>query len=107
MTTVIEKDKVLREAYRNYHQLQQYVQATGNHCLTYKGLTISFYDLDKNINKLSPRKKEAFYLNVIIDMKQKDVAERMGITCVSVGQYVAQACSQLAELYFEGEVQDD
>jgi len=107
MIIQLEKDKVLREIYRNYHQLKEYVQNTGNDTITHKGLTISFFDLDKNINKLSPRKKEAFYLNVIIDMKQKDVAEHMGITCVSVGQYVAQACQQLAELYFEGEKENE
>ena len=103
MTALVEKDKILREVYRNYSQFKEYVRATGKDTIEYKGLTISFFDLDKNINKLSPRKKEAFYLNVIVDMKQKDVAEIMGITCVSVGQYVAQACQQLAELYFEGE----
>jgi DNA-directed RNA polymerase specialized sigma subunit len=103
MTNIVEKDKVLREVYRNYNQFKEYVQNTGNDIIEYRGLTISFFDLDKNINKLSPRKKEAFYLNVIVDMKQKDVAEVMGITCVSVGQYTNQACEQLAKLYFEGE----
>jgi DNA-directed RNA polymerase specialized sigma24 family protein len=103
MKTTVEKDKVLREVYRNYNQFKEYVRATGNDTITHKGITISFFDLDKNINKLSPRKKEAFYLNVILDMKQKDVAEIMGITCVSVGQYTNQACEQLAKTYFEGE----
>ena len=100
-----ERDKVLREIYRNYKQILEYIKATGESTIHHNGLTISFFDLsiEEYLNKLSPRKKEAFYLNVILDMKQKDVAEEMGITCVSVGQYVSQACAQLAELYFKGE----
>jgi len=49
---------------------------------------------------LSVRKEQAFLLNVILDQRQEDVAEQMGITTVSVGQYVKQACLQLSEYYF-------
>jgi hypothetical protein len=100
----VQPHKVMRELYRNYMQLREYVRATGQYSLEHRGLTISFYDLGKGLNDLSPRKKEAFYLNVILDKKQKDVAEIMGITTVSVGQYVEAASRQLAEMYFsEGE----
>lgn len=99
----IQKHKVMRELYRNYLQVQEYVRATGEHTLTHRGLTLSFFDLGKGLSELSPRKKEAFYLNVILDKKQKDVAEIMGITTVSVGQYVEAAARQLAEIYFEEE----
>lgn len=63
-------------------------------------LTLSFWDLQGALNALSPRKKEAVFYNVILDQKQKDVAARMGITTVSVGQYVEQAMLQLSEDYW-------
>jgi DNA-directed RNA polymerase specialized sigma24 family protein len=63
-------------------------------------LTISLFDLQKGLKGISDRKREAFYYNVILDMKQKDVAAIMGITTVSVGQYVEQAVLQLSERYF-------
>jgi len=97
----LQNHKVMRELYRNYMQFQEYVRATGNHAISHRGLTISFHDLGMGLNDLSPRKKEAFYLNVILDKKQKDVAEIMGITTVSVGQYVESASKQLADIYFK------
>ena len=63
-------------------------------------ITVSFWDLQGILNKLSPRKREAVFYNVILDKKQKDVAEIMGITTVSVGQYVEQGMLQLSEDYF-------
>jgi DNA-directed RNA polymerase specialized sigma24 family protein len=66
-------------------------------------VTISFWDLHRGIKELSPRKREALFYNVILDEKQRDVADRMGITTVSVGQYVEQAVMQLAEQYFTDE----
>lgn len=96
----LQNHKVMRELYRNYLQFQEYVRSTGKHAITHRGLTISFHDLGMGLEELSPRKKEAFYLNVILDKKQKDVAEIMGITTVSVGQYVESASRQLAEVYF-------
>lgn len=116
--TADQKHLILREAYRNYLSFEQYVSDTGRDIIEYSipvsetsdewvSITISFTDLQralKNFEKkgtiLSSRKEEAFYLNVIRDMRQKDVAEIMGITTVSVGQYVEQACRQIAELYF-------
>ena len=58
------------------------------------------WDLQGALKNLSARKREAVYYNVILDKKQKDVADIMGITTVSVGQYVEQAMMQLAEEYF-------
>lgn len=63
-------------------------------------ITISFWDLHNALDKLSKRKREAVYYNVILDWKQRKVAEEMGITTVSVGQYVEQAMLQLADHYF-------
>lgn len=63
-------------------------------------LSVSFWDLQGLLRRLSPRKREAVFYNVILDKKQKDVAEIMGITTVSVGQYVDQAMLQLQKGYF-------
>jgi len=71
-----------------------------NEVIEHKGLSISFSDLKHGLEDLSPRKREAFFYNVILDWKQKDVAEHMGITTVSVGQYVEQAMIQLSKRYF-------
>jgi len=72
-------------------------QRTGDWSIEHKGLTINFLDLQSCLKKLSPRKKQAVFYNVIMDEKQKDVAARMGITTVSVGQYVEQAMLQVAK----------
>lgn len=92
--------KRLREALRHYTEFKAHVSATSQHVFEHDGIQISFYDLQKGIKELSPRKKEALFYNVILDWKQKDVAEIMGITTVSVGQYVDGAVQQLAKRYF-------
>jgi DNA-directed RNA polymerase specialized sigma24 family protein len=66
-------------------------------------LSISLWDLQNGLKELSPRKRQAFFYNVILDKKQKEVAEIMEITTVSVGQYVEQAMLQLSERYFAEE----
>jgi DNA-directed RNA polymerase specialized sigma24 family protein len=74
-------------------------------------VSVSFTDLERALKSyndemrregtvLSKRKEQAFYLNVIRDMLQRDVAEIMGITTVSVGQYVEQGMMQLCDYYF-------
>lgn len=63
-------------------------------------VSISFWDLFEGLKELSPRKREAVWYNVILDQKQRDVAKKMSITTVSVGQYVEQAMIQLSERYF-------
>ena len=71
-------------------------------------VTLSFWDLHGALKDLSPRKREAVFYNVILDKKQKDVAKIMGITTVSVGQYVEQAMLQLSEEYFaDMEIEDE
>lgn len=125
-----EKDarhKILREAYRHWPEFKALVTYStpdppsgkyGNqqmvmnsqrgdlkHVIEYGGITLSFFDLERALveARLAPRKREAFFWNVLMDMKQKDVAEKMGITTVSVGQYVEQAMLQIAEVYFASE----
>jgi len=92
--------RVLREIYRHYVDFQDYYQRTGNDIIEYKNYTISFLDLKSNLGQLSKRKKEAFFYNVILDKKQEEVAEIMGVTTVTVGQYVEAACIILSKRYF-------
>lgn len=107
--------RILREIYRHYTELKALVTAQGGDTILYhsypvydidgeivdkKDIAISFWDLHDSLQELSDRKRQAVYLNVILDWKQKDVAAEMGITTVSVGQYVEQAMQQLAKSYF-------
>lgn len=105
--------RVLREVIRHYTEFHDLVAAGGDHVLTHSYLvpkegggtkketiSISFWDLHRGINELAPRKREALFFNVILDQKQAEVAKRMGITTVSVGQYVDAAMKQLCKQHF-------
>jgi hypothetical protein len=134
--TAVEKHKILREAYRHYIHWQDMITYgdpnSGSHVsdvITYVvpkepgstesvAVTISFHDLERALKLfkdgteaegtiLSQRKEQAFHLNVIQDMLQRDVAEIMGITTVSVGQYVEQAVLQLSEYYYGEDVEPE
>lgn len=91
------RHRIVREALRHYKEIETLAQESGDYVLSWGDYDISFLDLQGSLEKLSKRKKEAVLYNVILDWKQKDVAERMGITTVSVGQYVEQACLQIEE----------
>lgn len=121
------RHKILREAYRHLPEFKALVTHSTpdppsgkygdsfrvinaqrgdlRHVIEYKGITLSYFDMERALKqaRLAPRKKEAFFWNVLKDMKQKDVAEKMGITTVSVGQYVEQAMRQIADVYFADE----
>lgn len=94
---------IVRELYRNYVTFRDYFQRTGQDMIKYGPVTLSFLDLQYGVSELAGRKKEAFFYNVLMDMKQKDAARIMGITTVSVGQYVESACRQLSVRYFDDE----
>ncbi len=114
VTEEIKEARILREVFRNFRRFRDYVSATGNDVIEHGyfvynedgtikkkvEVTISYTDLLGELNKLSARKREAVIYNVILDMKQKDVAEKMDITTVSVGQYVDTGMEQLAKSYF-------
>lgn len=115
LTAPLPKHRILREVYRNYSQFKDYVTLTGEHVIDHGyfiyeddletvkdkiSITISFWDLEAGLEGLSKRKHQAVMLNVISDQKQKDVADIMGITTVSVGQYVDQSMIQIAKTYF-------
>ncbi|MDB5280879.1 MAG: hypothetical protein JWR61_5834 [Ferruginibacter sp.] len=114
-TEEVPQHRILREVFRHYLEFREYVGSTGNHVIEHGyflyeddgvtikdkiAVTISFWDLFNGLKDLSPRKREAVWYNVILDQKQRDVAKRMNITTVSVGQYVEQAMLQLSERYF-------
>lgn len=108
------KHRVLREVYRHYLEFRELFEKQGTHVIEYGyfvddeetgdrrkvEISISLWDLQDALKELSPRKREAVFYNVILDKKQKDVAEIMNITTVSVGQYVEQGMLQLSEDYF-------
>lgn len=118
--TYQDKHRIIKEAYRNYTSLRDYAlglqkdsSTPGNDIIEYavetkpgsgkyKQIIISYQALKQTLEevKLPPRKRQAFYLNVLEDKLQREVADIMGITTVSVGQYVDGACEQLAEHYF-------
>ncbi len=115
LTAALPLHRVLREILRHYTEFRVLVNEDGrNDNIEYsywvhdkrgrkkykEELTISFWDLHNCLNELAPRKKEAIYYNVILDEKQRDVAKRMGITTVTVGQYVEAGTKQIATKYF-------
>jgi len=99
--TKIAHHRLLREVLRNYLTFESLCQQSGSYVISHAGFDISFIDLQNALKDLSPRKREAVYYNVILDWKQKDVAAKMGITTVSVGQYVEQAMIQVSKRYFD------
>ena len=101
-----QKHKILAEVYRNYLTFRDHFARTGQDTIKHGPLTISFLDLQYGLSELAPRKKEAVWLNVICDMKQKDVAKIMGITTVTVGQYVKQAMLSLCKRYWDDDEAD-
>lgn len=119
-TTKFQPHRILREVYRHYYEFEELFRSVGIHVIDHAvrlhdengnevsriPISISFFDLRDGLRPqseggvLSDRKLQAVMLNVIRDMKQRDVAEAMGITTVSVGQYVEHAMEQLAKTYF-------
>jgi len=117
----IPPHRILREVYRHYMEYKAWVSSTGGSVIDHGyfvynedgtikqkiSVSISFWDLHDALHKLSKRKREAVFYNVLLDWKQRDVADKMGITTVSVGQYVEQAMLQLSERYFAEEFEHD
>ena len=115
ITAPLPLHRVLREILRHYMEYRALVNADGrNDVIDYcywvydkrgrrkkkEEVSVSFWDLHGTLEELAPRKKEAIFYNVILDEKQRDVAKRMGITTVTVGQYVEAGTKQIAAKYF-------
>ncbi len=97
MAKTLPRHRVLREVIRNYTVWESLCSQTGEYTISHGEVTLSFLDLQGCLKKLSPRKKEAVFFHVILDWRQRDVAEHMGISMVTVGQYAEQACLQIAK----------
>ena len=96
--------KIIREILRHYLEFEELAvqqdplnEYISDYTLEYGEYSISFLDLQGCLKGLSPRKMQAVFYNVILDWKQADVADLMGIKTVTVGQYVEQAADQIAE----------
>jgi DNA-directed RNA polymerase specialized sigma24 family protein len=87
---------IARQLLRNYLQLKAHFAQYGDFLIEYKGLEISYLDLKGCLEDLSPRLQDAVYYNVILDLMQKDAAEKMGVASASVNLYVSDACRQVA-----------
>jgi response regulator of citrate/malate metabolism len=99
--------EILREALRHYPEYQAYIsQYGGDGVIEYAGVSLSFHDIKNGLNELSPRKKEAIFYNVIMDLTQEESGKRMGISAVSIGQYVKVGMKQLSREYFKEEKND-
>lgn len=79
--------RVLREVLRNYGVFESLCSQTGDYEISHRGVSFNFLDLQGCLKKLSKRQMEAVFFFVICDEKQKTVAERLGISTVTVGQY--------------------
>jgi DNA-directed RNA polymerase specialized sigma24 family protein len=103
---MISKHRIMRDLVRHYLEIESLFKESGEHTFEWSSrehpepILFSFLDFQSMLKSLSPRKKEAIFHHVILDLKQKDVARIMGITTVSVGQYVDQGMQQLAKLYW-------
>lgn len=95
--------KIIRELYRHYLDFKDYCAYRGKYYVNYGPFSLNIVDLQEGVNELPQKQKEAFFYNVILDLRQEDVKKIMGITTVSVGQYVESACRKLAARYFTDE----
>lgn len=92
--------KEIRAAFRQFHALQEYAQATGNFSVESNGRTVNLIDMENIIAADGPlprRAREAFILSLVEDMPPEAVASDMGISKGSVAQHVNNALRIIAE----------
>lgn len=112
---VLPPHRFLREILRHYVEFREYVAQGNDHVIEHSYLvrekdgrikkvtmSFSFWDLHRGIAGLPKRKKEALLYNIILDKKQKDVAEIMGISTVSAGQYCNLGLQAIVDQFYEG-----
>lgn len=68
--------------------------------LEYGGLSLSFYDLQGCLRKLSKLHQEALYHGVICDKPLKDVSQIMEIAMDEAEAHIQEACMQVGGLYW-------
>jgi len=91
---------IIRETLRHYREFRELMASDAIDSITACGVTISLWDLDRHLDTLSPRKREALTLNIILDLSQREAARRMRVSVPTVGMYVRAACAQIARRYF-------
>jgi DNA-directed RNA polymerase specialized sigma24 family protein len=116
-TTRIPLFKIVKEALNNYTTWRRHIaicQQSHTHydgtlCHTYivynedrtpkEKVTVemSFWDLLRGIEKISPRKREALWYGVILGKTQEEAGKIMGLRSVTVGQYSNAAAMELAK----------
>src|SRR3954470_6474197 len=79
--------RVLREVLKHYSVFETLCSQTGDYEISHQGDKFTFLDLKGCLKNLSQRQMDAVFWFVIQDEKQKVVAERLGISTVTVGQY--------------------
>lgn len=107
--------RFLREILRHYLEFRDFVAQGNDHVIEHSYLvrdpdgrlkkvtmSFSFWDLHRGISELPPRKKEALFYNIILDKKQKDVAEIMKISTVSAGQYCDLGLKAIVDQFYDG-----
>lgn len=90
----------VREILRHYLEFESQFHETGSFDINCGVLSINFLQLQGCLKSLSPRKKQAIFYNVILDKKQKEAGDIMGISTVSIGQYVEVGCRAIAKDLF-------
>lgn len=126
MVKQVERHIILREAYRRISSLAALARESApapaegriggtdkainaqesglSDSIELNDIELNYFDLMaalRSIRDTVPeRKRQAFWLNVILDMKQKDVADKLQVSPVTVGQHVTSVCKALEEAYF-------
>ncbi len=99
---------------RHYLEIRDYVAQGNDHIIEHSYLcyaldgrvkkvtmSFSFWDLHRGLNELPLRKKEAIFYNILLDKKQKEVADIMGISTVSAGQYCDLGLRSIVDSFYE------
>lgn len=97
---MMPRHKIIRALLECYNEFKEYSIREGFHFIEYQGYTLSILDLQDQLWRVSPRKRQAIELHLIEGLKQHEAAAIMGISPVTVGQYCVAGCSTLAKFYF-------
>jgi DNA-directed RNA polymerase specialized sigma24 family protein len=95
-----ELGRVIRGALAHMDELRE-LASQGCPTVECDGLAVSVFDLERLLEQLPARQREAVQLVVLEDLPVADVARRMGgIASATVSQYAGAALEQIAASYF-------
>jgi hypothetical protein len=106
--------KIIREALRNYTTYQRHVALYGQDVIEHSyvvynddaspkekvTVTLSYSDLLRGAKELSPKKRQALWLSIILDKTQEDVAAIMNTQPATIAQYCRISLNFLSDNYF-------